>query len=179
MFRGKHAYARNRSLLTLGQMQDCKSLHGSSVLLLLSDIARLVAAYSTPLLSHALHVYHSALTTMPLCPLQRYMPMARRHSDAPLLISERASAWGPEMKLMYDHEQVTSAVFSPDGRYVASGSEDGTIQVRDIALGAQQLAVQGDDSQIRSIAFSPDGQVIVWGSKSSMIHIWDVSASTC
>jgi WD40 repeat protein len=154
-------------------------LRGSSVFILLSDITRMLAAYSTPILSHALHVYHSALTTMPLCPLQRCMHMARRHSDAPLLISGRASAWGPEMKLMYDHKRVTSAAFSPDGRYLASGAEDGTIQIQDIVLGVQQLAVQGDDSKITSIVFSPDGQAIVSGSESSMIHIWDVAARAC
>jgi WD40 repeat protein len=180
MFRGEHVYTRSRFLLTFDHLQGCKALRGSSVSILLSDVARLVAAYSTPLLSHALHVYHSALTTMPLCPLQRCMPMARRHSDTPLLISQRASGWGPEMKLMYDHKRVTSAALSPDGRYVASGAEDGTIQVRDVALGVQQLAVQGDDNScVGSIAFSPDGQVIVWGSESSMIHIWDVSAKAC
>jgi WD40 repeat protein len=168
-------------MLTFDQIQDCEALRGTSVFILLSGIARLVASYSTPLLSNALHVYHSALITIPSCLLHRCMPMASHHSDAPLLISERPSGWGSEMKLMYDHKRVTSAAFSPDGRYLASGAEDRTIQIRDMALGpgAQPLVVQGNDSRIGSMTFSPDGQVVVSGSESSMIHVWDVSARTC
>ena len=55
-------------------------------------------------------------------------------------------------------EWVTCAVYSPDGNYIVSGSEDKTIRIWNAATG-QCVAgpFQGHTDYITSVAYSPDG----------------------
>src|SRR3712207_7092751 len=50
-----------------------------------------------------------------------------------------------------------SAVFSPDGRTVLSGSGDETMILWDIATGLPLKRFEGHTSAIHGVAFSPDG----------------------
>jgi WD40 repeat protein len=52
---------------------------------------------------------------------------------------------------------VKSAVFSPDGRRVATTSFDGTARVWDVASGATLTTLSGHDIWVWNAAFSPDG----------------------
>jgi len=58
---------------------------------------------------------------------------------------------------------ITSAVFSPDGRRILTGSFDGTARVWDAASGSELLVLTGHQGDVLSVAFSPDGQRIVTG----------------
>ena len=60
--------------------------------------------------------------------------------------------------------QVLSVAFSPDGKRIVSGSDDGTIKVWDAATGQETLTLKGHSSAVNSVAFSPDGKRIVTGS---------------
>src|SRR5262245_55249646 len=51
---------------------------------------------------------------------------------------------------------VFSAVFSADGRYVISGSDDSTIKLWDTATGALIRTLQGHSDAVTKVAFSPD-----------------------
>jgi WD40 repeat protein len=65
----------------------------------------------------------------------------------------------------HDHG-ITSIAFSPDGKQIASGSEDKTIQLWNVETGAQiGQPMEGHHGPISSITFSPDGKQIASGSQ--------------
>jgi WD40 repeat protein/tRNA A-37 threonylcarbamoyl transferase component Bud32 len=68
-----------------------------------------------------------------------------------------------------------AAVFSPDGRQVASLGEDKTVRLWDAATGKELLTLKGHDGAIRSVAFTPDGKQLVTASEDKTIRIWDVA----
>jgi WD40 repeat protein/formylglycine-generating enzyme required for sulfatase activity len=70
---------------------------------------------------------------------------------------------------------VHSVAFSPDGRQVLSGSEDGTIKLWDVAIGSVIRTFIGPDDWTNSLAFSPDGKYIAAGFVGGIIKLWDVA----
>ncbi|MBR5849225.1 MAG: TIR domain-containing protein, partial [Bacteroidaceae bacterium] len=56
---------------------------------------------------------------------------------------------------------VTSAVFSPDGKYIVSASYDNTIRLWDVSTGDSIRTFKGHTSGVNSVVFSPDGKYIV------------------
>src|SRR5262249_13265525 len=53
---------------------------------------------------------------------------------------------------------VLSVAFSPDGKCLASASEDMTVKVLDAATGKAILTFKGHRGFVSSVAFSPDGK---------------------
>jgi WD40 repeat protein/tRNA A-37 threonylcarbamoyl transferase component Bud32 len=66
-------------------------------------------------------------------------------------------------------EAVTSVVFSPDGKRLASASRDGAVKVWDAASGQETLTLNG----CTSVAFSPDGKRLASASEDKTVKVSD------
>src|SRR5262249_14315854 len=77
---------------------------------------------------------------------------------------------------------VSSVVFSPDGKWIASGSDDKTGKVWDAATGGMVFTLPGHTVTVAAVAFSPDGRRLASVGPGAdypgpgEVKLWDVAA---
>ena len=67
---------------------------------------------------------------------------------------------------------------SADGQLLASGSDDTTILLWDVATGALRQTFPGHTERVSSLCFSADGRLLASGSWDKTIRLWDVATGT-
>ena len=67
---------------------------------------------------------------------------------------------------------VSSAVFSPDGKRVVTASQDRTARVWEVATGKVLLILEGHTRAIQSAVFGPDGKRVVTVSDDETVRVW-------
>src|SRR6266849_3756643 len=70
---------------------------------------------------------------------------------------------------------VFTAAWSPDGKRLALGEADSTVQVWDATSGKRTLTYRGHSGTVEAVAWSPDGTHIASGSFDHTVRVWNSS----
>ena len=74
-----------------------------------------------------------------------------------------------------DHQgRVNAVAFSPDGKWVATGSEDQTARVMEAATGKEVARLAHQDN-VNAVAFSPDGKWVATGSADQTARVMEAA----
>ena len=76
-------------------------------------------------------------------------------------------------------DAVTMLAFSPDGRQLATASQDGNARLWDLQApspAASPAILNGHEDWVTGVAYTPDGQRLITASRDATARIWDLAA---
>lgn len=98
-------------------------------------------------------------------------PMSRMSLVTRPAAIDGIKSWTVESK---EHRgPVRTVSFSPDGKWLASGGEDGTVRLREPEFGAVQKALVAHGGVVHSLAWSPDSRYLASIDERCMVCVWD------
>ena len=79
--------------------------------------------------------------------------------------------------LMYGHKRkIYKVSFSPDGKKIASCSEDSCVKIWDTMSGGELLSLSGKYGIVSTLSFSPDSKTLVTACTDHTIRFWDANS---
>ncbi|KAJ8133537.1 hypothetical protein O1611_g93 [Lasiodiplodia mahajangana] len=166
------------SLSMLQALRD-RCQRGTRINSFLYDADRFIRNCIHVIALHPLQLYCSGICFAPQKSVIR-RNFQKEMSDWIVKPPSMPDTWSACIQTLEGHQgQIMSIAISPDGRWLASGSDDYTIKIWDVVVGACIQTFEGHNRGILSIAVSSDGRWLASGSSDRTIKIWDLSMGVC
>jgi WD40 repeat protein len=86
----------------------------------------------------------------------------------------------PDVVLESGHgANISALVFSPDGKFIVSGSEDSTLKLWDPNSGVELRTLRGHTNIVTAVALNPDGSQIASASLDHTLRLWNAATGQC
>ncbi|RKL10750.1 hypothetical protein BFJ70_g16495 [Fusarium oxysporum] len=166
---------------SIGFLDELQSIidaeEGTHLLTFLHGAKRFVLNYRWITDTAPLQLYASAIVFAPKQSIvrqtfKRYLP--EWISPLPKVDSD----WNAVLQTLECHRgPVSSVAFSTDSMLIASGSNDMTIKIWNVATGKEERTLKGHRSTATSVVFSKDGKLIASGSYDKSVKVWNVATN--
>lgn len=82
---------------------------------------------------------------------------------------------GSEDQVVMAHTgSIHAAVFSPDGKLIATAGNDSVVKIWEASSRRQLFILDGASGTVWALAFSPGGEIIAAGGDDGVVHLWNV-----
>jgi WD40 repeat protein len=95
-------------------------------------------------------------------------------STAPSLLRSEEVNFQLIITLKGHNSLVSSVTFSPDGKFLASGSRDKTVKVWEVERWQEIATLWKHEKTVWSVTFSPDRKFLASGSWDTTVKVWEV-----
>lgn len=94
------------------------------------------------------------------------------------VVERKAHVWEVSTgKLLQTLDHSNSIALSPNGKLLATGSQEGPIHLWDFNTGEPIRTLIGHSDSVNSVAFSPDGRTLASSSSDGTVLLWEITPS--
>ncbi len=106
-----------------------------------------------------------------------YVRWSRDGSRLVCAVPKEAVVWDTTtgrllQKYVAHKADIRDLAISPDGKYVASASNDATVHIWETDTAKRLFTYEGHKDQISSVTWLPDGKRVASASKDGTVHVW-------
>lgn len=162
------------ALLDLRNWYQSRHTGDKDTLQLIYDGYRFALEYFNLVDSCPEHIYISALPTAPCCRLVDTYSALDTESKCVKMLSSRAPRWDLCVRVVEGQDEgVRSVVYSPNGRWIVAGINDGTVRTWDASSGVPLNIMAGHSTGVYSVDVSPDNSRII--SYGRDVRVWNLA----